>query len=338
MKKQLFFILLLFGFKTYSQTDSLYIKTNVHVNIISLSIEQSKQKIHEFLRVNNITTQFLDDDKSNLVLTFVVTESQYISLQTLYKELGYINSNNIQSEDNTQKVKEIMLELAFLKEKKRAFDEMYAKSNHKDEKYYSIWNDCRLIDERIFTKQKELLQFDKSKYTIKLNLQSEKTVPNSSKVSFVNMPGFEYSFLKVETPLDGLSSKYYDGYFLKYLITKGKSYVQMGVYKSQGKHTSDTTMYTDLLLCGFGQDFYSRHFGRGSRHFFNLYSGYSLGGIFANAKTRKTTLYYAAPSVGVELFKTKYILFDTKVSYFVPINLNKNLRGLTYNMSFNFVF
>ena len=69
------------------------------------------------------------------------------------------------------------------------------------------------------------------------------TSPEYTDVSFVNMPGFEFSYLNIESPKQGISSANYQGYFLKYLFTKGKSFGLIGVYRI----TSYNVCYTKLL-------------------------------------------------------------------------------------------
>jgi len=46
------------------------------------------------------------------------------------------------------------------------------------------------------------------------------------------------------------------------------------------------------------------------------------------------------PHIGVELFKNKYFIIDTRVSYLFPLDKEKikEFRGLTHNLSINFVF
>jgi hypothetical protein len=88
----------------------------------------------------------------------------------------------------------------------------------------------------------------------------------------------------------------------------------------------------------FGQDFYSRHFGRGGNKFGNLYSGYTVGYMAASNEVKAQDIFYLAPSVGLELFKNKYILWDTKVNYLIPFSYQRNLRGFGLNTSINFVF
>ena len=175
-------------------------------------------------------------------------------------------------------------------------------------------------------------------YSVSLTLSDEVTSPESTGISFVNMPGAEYSFLDIEAPAAGTSAEFYHGYFLKYLFTKGKSYGSIGLYKNESIGRTDSVAYSEMFILAFGQDFYSRHFGRGDRRYLNLYSGYQVGGILATGEVSTKYLPYLAPSVGVEIFKNKYILFDTKVSYFVPVTDSRNMRGISYSAAFNFVF
>jgi hypothetical protein len=93
-----------------------------------------------------------------------------------------------------------------------------------------------------------------------------------------------------------------------------------------------------MFAFGFGQDFYSRHLGRGTNKFFNLYSGYTFGGLLASNDAKKNFMGYFAPAIGVELFKNKYVLIDTKVNYLIPFKDVRYTRGLAFNASFNFVF
>ncbi|MGC6413853.1 MAG: hypothetical protein ACON5K_04030 [Bacteroidia bacterium] len=168
------------------------------------------------------------------------------------------------------------------------------------------------------------------------------------KVSWVNMPGVSYSFLQVENPKLGISHEQYAGFNLKYMFTRGKSYIEIGVLKPLSILTSieqqDPTLSNtknDFFLIQFGQDFYSRHFGRGKRKFLNLYSGYTIGVMLPNQYNdiKQKSVPVGSLSIGVELLKTKHVLLDTRAAYFLPINdENRNTRGLLYNASLNFVF
>lgn len=255
-------------------------------------------------------------------------------------KMGYSTSKKVKTQSNFNKFNELNLELEYLREKKESYLELLKKYEEKSENYITLWNELKLTEEKIFNKERELLNLNKKEntYTVTIELNDETTSPEYTDVSFVNMPGFEYSFLAIESPKQGISANNYQGYFLKYLFTKGKSFCEIGMYKSNGINKSDTTAFSELFLLGVGQDFYSRHLGRGSRRFFNLYSGYTIGGIMATGKTSKDNMFYISPTIGLELFKNKYFLIDTKVKYFVPLENARNLRGLSYNLSFNFVF
>lgn len=144
-----------------------------------------------------------------------------------------------------------------------------------------------------------------------------------------------------ENPKAGISSKLYNCYTVKYLFTRGKSYFDLGVIRDAHPLLSDNTRINEMFLINFGQDFYPRHFGRGKRKFLNLYTGYQIGGFIThhNDETRSLMVPNANLSMGLELFKSKNILLDTKASYFLPLsNLNYNMRGFLCSASFNFVF
>ena len=126
---------------------------------------------------------------------------------------------------------------------------------------------------------------------------------------------------------------------LKYLFTRGKSYAKLSILKGVNQLQDTLPNYSELFQFSFGQDYYTKHFGRGQRQFFNLYSGYDVGGVFATGQeVNSKFLPFIKVHLGVELFKNKYILIDNKISYFVPFVNNREFRGLSYSASFNFVF
>ena len=149
----------------------------------------------------------------------------------------------------------------------------------------------------------------------------------------------EYNYLRVDHPQKGISSGVYQGAGVKYLFTRGKSYITFNVMKNTSP-VSDSLTFKELFTYGFGQDFYPHHFGGGKRKFLNLYTGYSIGGIFATSDAGSKAMPYITPNVGLEIYKNKSILLDAKAGYFIPIDKNTNfhLRGISANVSFNFVF
>jgi len=191
---------------------------------------------------------------------------------------------------------------------------------------------------RIGKYEEEIKKIEMKLNTILLTvtLKREMTTPRGNhRVRFVNMPGVEYSYLKPENPKPGFSAESYRGYNLKYVFTEGKSHLTVGVFKADGIK-ADSSTYSDIFNFSFGQDFYSRHFGRGCRQFFNVYSGYNIGFLAYNSEKKTLKNIYISPSVGVEIYKNNWMLLETNVNYMLPFSHNYELRGLQVAVSLNF--
>jgi len=340
MKTRLILLFLLLGFTAKAQKDTFYVSTEVEQTVYAIDYSTATTKLQDFINTNSINIQNRKDSKNSIAIKFVLNQHQYEFYQSFISSLGNVTSNKVNTTNNFNLITEITLELNYLKNKRDSYNDLIKKIDDKSPNYLNLWNEQKIIEEKIFNKERELINLNKKEntYTISLNLNDETTSPENSNVSFINMPGIEYSYLTIESPKVGISSDIYNGYFLKYLFTKGKSYANIGVYKSNSLASTDSTSYSEIFMIGFGQDFYSKHLGRGSRKYFNLYSGYTLGGVMATGITSKENMFYISPSIGLEIFKNKYILIDSKVNYFVPFRDNRNLRGLSFNTSFNFVF
>lgn len=337
----LFFVLFFLGSRTViAQESETYSSTVIDQEILTIDFSGAKETLNRFIQQYKVDLISQNEGKSRLVLNLRMGSKEYIVLDTLLGGLGYSVAKNVKTVSNEQKVKEVELELDFLKKKRADYQDLLQKLDPKAENSLGLWKEKLNVDERIFQKEKELVTLGKKMNVFEVNLEvnDETTSPQNSKVSFVNMPGVEYSYWIPESPAWGISTSAYNGFFLKYLFTRGKSYGLLGVYKSSSPSESDSSTYTDFLNLGFGQDFYSRYLGRGSRKYLNLYSGYNLGIMFASAGSRKTEIVYLSPSIGIEWYKNKYILLDSKAAYLVPFSYNLELRGWTFNTSFNFVF
>ena len=338
--KKYFWLLLFICTSINAQVDSLYVSTTVNVDIIAMDYNGSRIKLNNFIKTNAIKVHDQNESQVNIYLYALISEKQYEAIEKLFPDLGFVVTKKLDTESNYDKVKEIEHEIKYLKSKKASYTDFLEKLNEKSEKYTTIWQQIKEIDESIYNKEKELLLYNKKENIIKLvlNLSEENTTPNETKIAFVNMPGIEYAYLKIGSPNSAISSNAYQGFFVKYLFTRGKTFATAGEFKSINAHKTDTSQFTEMFLIGVGQDFYTRHLGRGKRKFLNLYSGYTAGGIIATNNTKRANIFFITPSVGVELFKNKYVLFDTKVSYFIPFQYNRNLTGISYSASFNFVF
>lgn len=340
MKRFFTLLLLLSSIQLFGQTDTIFYTTELEINVTTTAFKESKDKLLDFIKRNALTIQNQNESGISIYVKINLSKDLYEQLDEKVSSLGYVQSRKVNTVNNNLKVNDINLEISYLKTKRESYTELMKQLDVKSDMFISLWNENKLIEEKIFRKEKDLLPFIQKtqNYNIIITLAEEQTSPQSSAISFVNMPGFEYSYLTISSPKPGISAQSYQGYFLKYLFTKGKSFATVGVYKSTQTQSTNDSTFSELFVIGFGQDFYSRHLGRGSRRFLNLYSGYNAGYMLATGVNTKADIFYVSPTIGLELFKNKFMLIDTKFTYFIPFTENKNLRGYTLNTSINFVF
>lgn len=242
----------------------------------------------------------------------------------------YVDKENSSSKTSIRKIN------ARMAERRAALDTVRSDETRR---FLLRKNDEDLDDRQEYEAKIKELESKIGTVMLDITLKREMTTPNSRRRPlFVNMPGFEYSIFRPENQQDGITAECYAGYNLKYVFTRGKSYVTVGVFKSMDEAEADTLTYSDIFNISFGQDFYSRYLGRGSRKFLNLYSGYNVGYLAYSAESRKKKSLYVSPSVGVELFKNSFVLLDTKAAYMLPFRDNYDLRGFQFSASLNFVF
>jgi hypothetical protein len=339
MKHITLFVILLFSNLLWAQKE-ISTTTQINVDITAIDLASAKSSLKTFISENNAEIKTQNETKNSINLTLNLNEQQYQKLRVSLPTWGYISSDIINTIDHQEELEEVSLEIEFLKKKKTNYEEVMSQHEMKSAQFESLWREKQNIEDRIFNleKRRSALQLNQLPYTVDITIEEEMTMPENSKVTFVNMPGVEYSYLKIENPVDTITASAYQGYFIKYLFTRGKSYAGVGAYKSIEKLPGDSTYFSELFVMNFGQDFYSRHLGRGENKFGNLYSGYTLGYMAASNEVKKEDIFYLSPSIGVELFKNKYFLWDTKVNYFIPFSYNRNMRGIGFNTSLNFVF
>ncbi len=345
MKKFIIIGCLLFvSFSVFCQNERLeyskqYYNRRYENQLYTLDFEIAKQKINSFILKNDLVVCQKNDYRASFTIEFVISESQFANFDSIVSSLGYSTKENVENTNNEFSEQKLADEIQFTQKQIVDYKELLLNLDAKSEQYLSCWNAMKELEKQVFDKGMKIEKAKKFRNNIYINLTVYDEVANSesSKISFVNMPGVEYSFLAIADPTPGISSNFYQGYFMKYMFTKGKSYASLGAYKSL-QNSSSESQFNELFMFSFGQDFYSRHLGRGTRKFLNLYTGYQIGDIIATSQTSKSNLVFVSPSIGVELYKNKYMLIDTKVNYFLPIQYNKELRGVSANLSFNFVF
>jgi len=341
MKKKvtILFILLISGINGFSQKKNIFL-TNVEFSIYCPNFEKSKDILNSFIKLNNAQIINITENTTTVTGKFNIEQQKMQLLDSLIETLGYLNSKNINTKSYEVEIEKIHNELKYLNEKKIYYDKELSTITNKDAKYYEYWDEVRVIEKRIYELETDQDSYKNDKIVEVIFTLYDDNVDytSDSYIDWVNMPGASFEMFYVETPVSTISAEQYIGYSLKYMITKGKSHFTLGNLKKFSTEPTDSTQFTEFFHFGFGQDFYTKHFGRGKRNWFNLYTGYNAGGIFATSDVHNTILPYVKAFLGVELFKNKYILIDNKIGYFIPFKYNRNLRGLEYSFSFNFVF
>jgi len=345
----LFVLLALGTFNHYGQTykaeEYIYLNEQEYT-VYSSDYKEAKIKLENFVREKNYTLVKQEETKTSHFYEFNIPATDIRMVDTLTLGLGYVSNKQLTSFNNEEKLEAAQMDLVFQENKKKEYEQMLIKMDSvKSAKYYEHWEKIRDIENTIAITKKRISQLQKVSplYRVKIHVHDEQNNPRNTRISFINMPGVQYSCLFTENPKAGISYPSYQGVFLKYLFTKGKSYFSLGVLKSMGANNSDTLAYkanSEIFNLAFGQDFYSKRFGRGNNRFLNLYVSYQAGASLFFTSSSAITIPFANPGMGIEIFKNKNILIDSSVYYYLPLSddYNRNLRGWLASASFNFVF
>jgi hypothetical protein len=367
-------------FYFYPKSQAQYYNNNRYaatkeIKLYCLKYNQSLQKTNEL--VKRPEYKLLKQNATTFEASFEleIPLNQLLSIDSILNPLGVVTSSNVESLNLELEIEKVtrIIELKkkeLFKVETQINDERIAcdltkidsnlNSQIKRETLTNIQRNIERLKDNINTlenyidEQTALLNsLNKGKNTAKLfvTLYDEITMPDGrvQKISWVNMPGISYSYLAVENPKFGTTHGAYAGMNLKYMFTRGKSYVELGVLKPVNPFSDENisqdpslgSVKNEYFNIQFGQDFYTKHFGRGRRKYLNLYSGYTVGISIPNQYNdeKLKSLPVSSLSIGVELFKSKHVLLETRAAYYLPLNIeNRNTRGILYNTSLNFVF
>jgi len=331
--------LIIVNFVFSQKIDNNYL-TTTNQSVYSPNFEKAEASFDVFYENNNIDIISINKTKTSIFAKFYLKKELKTEYDSLVATIGYSNSKDEKTTSYSNQIVEKTNEIEYLKLRKSEYNKEIELKKLKNETYEVLWNEVMNIDAQIHNYEKQLTNLKvNSNYLITLRIHDDNIDLTSRRVNWINMPGGSYDVLWVENPTLGLSMPMYQGGSLKYMFTRGKSYAKLGVLKGVKSNNDTLPNYSELFQFSFGQDYYTKHFGRGKRQFFNLYSGYDVGGIFATGKDiNGKFLPFIKVHLGIELFKNKYILIDNKISYFVPFVDNRGFRGLAYSASFNFVF
>jgi hypothetical protein len=335
----------------FSQSDDReYYSANKDVSIYTSEFQKGKTSISNYILKYNADVLSENLSRYDYRVDFSIDQKAILTLDSLVQMLGYVTRSNQTNNNNKLKIKNLQnqiedyqIQINRIKERSRRDSTAQQRNSTESTINYN--------EDKIKEANRKLSQINEnqSKVFVSINLNDELSVPSgNSKITWAKMPGVAYNYLMVENPKAGMSDNSYAGMNLKYIFTKGKSFFQIGVLKSQ--NIGDVQQYDSLLspntineffTVEFGQDFYTKHFGRGNRKFLNLYSGYTFGGMIPNKRNDDNLGFIPLLnlSIGVEIIKTKHILLDARGSYFLPLDgINRNTRGILLGTSFNFVF
>lgn len=276
-----------------------------------------------------------------------VPDSLFDRLRDGLVSQGTVTEYQLEVVNTRDDIERLAQEVQFRKSQREAYSKELPNIDRAKEAevYHQTWEKSRSIDESIFGLEQNLLLARQKvrENIVDLSLSEASEPPSETSrawVEFTNMPGGEFTYLSVENPKSGVSNGDYMGGSVRYLFTKGKSYLVLGVLKNSRHEPQDSTVFTDIFQYAYGADFYPSHFGRGQGNYFNLYSGFTIGGLFLSSVSSNLNLFQVTPHVGIELYKGRQVLIDTRGGYLLPLSskYNLNLRGWTSSTSINFVF
>ncbi len=321
-------------------SDRNYKYTTVSQELRLSNFQEAITKVSAFIAAENFDVTSQNQNNSSFTANLVLTKEQLAKWNSFILTFGYLSMNNINVIDNTANVEAAIDNLNNAQRQLKNAKERLAQTKVGDENYNTYFSDRNNWESNVQTYRRNLRNIltTNNLATVSLTIIDEMYTPQDTRIAYVNMPGVEYSYLKIDEPLDTVSNSAYQGVLLKYVFTRGKSFANLGAYKTTAPASPDRKHFSEMFIFGFGQDFYTRHFGHGNNRFLNMYTTYTIGGLLASNESRKLFSPYIAPGVGVELFKNKYVLIDTKASYFVPFKDVRHMRGLSLSASFNFVF
>ena len=297
-----------------------------------------------FIRARAVRVQKQEETPEQLIAEFSLPARDLPRLDSLTAAVGYVLENNLNTRDLEPRLLELQATEQSEKNQLALLEQQPADAKSNPENRTDGQRQREDHTERLgrVRQQLQAIAAHKGQALVTLRLYDEVSFPTGNRrISFVNMPGVEYGYLRLDNPKVGLTSRSYQGYSLKYLVTRGKSYVNLGVYKPMERNDGSEEFVNELFLVNFGQDFYPRNFGRGRRRYLNLYTSYQVGGFILNRNSdeRNEFIPNINQGLGVELLTTRHVLLDTKASYFVPLHArSRDLRGVLAQASFNFVF
>jgi hypothetical protein len=339
MKKLVFLslFLLLTSVLSFGQ-ENKEINRSTSLVLLVTDLSKTGDKLDQFIHENNIIPSTFIKKKNEINITLVLSQEEFFTLKEKCMKWGYLAQENSASINYLDSINAIAKNIHLLSEEKSKYESLVKNiDSDVNDKYFNYWEKIISIDKKMAKLQlkKEQIASSNENYLFKLLIREELSNEHFYGNSWINMPGLEYSWIRTEQAEPGISPPNMHGLALKYMFNWYKSYGLIALYKNL--EPSTYSEIDETYMFAYGQDFYSRSLGRGQNKFFNLYISFNLGMYIASSPEESTTSWFVNPFFGLELFKTKHILIDNKVGYFLPYKSNRIQRGLMYNFSFNFI-
>ncbi len=328
--------------------DAESLAKNAELRILVNVVGQSNAEVLRIVRDLGLTVETMDVNNTKRVATYGLRSplDRFDEAISRFLSLGIADWQKIETVNYAERLDSNAYELEYLAGQEEAYREELDATDRKNGSYQDIFNRARELDKETYDRNRERMEMENAlgRSAIKLVL-SEKSVQDldaSDELSgFINMPGFEGRYFRPENPDPATLADQYAGGTLRYMFTKGRSYFLVGIMKpvAGGDRESDAFV-NDIVNWGIGKDFYPRYFGQGKNAFFNPFSGFEAGGMVLTADGAIEHLFTVEPHLGMEFFKNRYVIADARVGYLFPLDpdLVKTHRGLTANLSLNFVF
>lgn len=331
------------GWPAAAQPEPTY-ATQKQLTVAVTRFPEARAALIGFLRRRAARVQKQEETPEQVVAEFALPAAELPRLDSLMAALGFVLENNLNTRDLGARLQELRAKEASETARLATVNQQLRETRPEPDRLTAWEKQAEEHTDRLTRVRNQLaaITTHAGLAYVTLRLYDEVSFPTGNRrVTFVNMPGVEYSYLHLENPRSGLTSATYRGYAIKYLFTRGKSYFNLGVYKPMTTNAVAEDFVNELFMLNFGQDFYPRNFGRGRRRYLNLYTTYQVGGFILNRNRdeRNEFIPNLNLGMGLELLKTRHVLLDTKAGYFVPLYArSRDLRGLLYQGSFNFVF
>lgn len=315
-----------------------YLKS-VKMDIVVDDLLQTKSRIDTFFRQISVSPSSYTMTNMTFRVEIHTDSLKHLLILEQVRKYGFVSKEVSTSHYRPYELQSAIDELTILKKEKELYEDFLARLDSSEQtKRFEFWDKFITLSKTISEKENELKRLETVHkfYYIQILFEKEKVIGQSYSDSWINMPGFEFSYLKTEQPNKNVTPDYMIGYSLKYMMNYKKTYALLSLYKSPVAETKVSV--NELYMVGFGQDFYSKRLGRGQRKFFNLYTSFNTGVYIASSELTKNVSWFVNPFIGLEIFKTKNIILDNKLGYFLPYKDNRYQRGALYSLSFNFVF